>query len=183
MQYGTAYPRIPFIDAASLEAVIQTGGDYQKALTQVGMMRKHSRLVSQPCETVSPGSASPVAENALAPSRPDETDALRLPRIFGPLPLPFFPKPSLRLLKIGYWTKVQISDDLAANLISFYLETEHSILGVFDADLFLDDLVNCRLEFCSAFLVSAILLLACVCNPTPLAWYRHLFVSTNTCGD
>ncbi|KAK1969089.1 hypothetical protein LY78DRAFT_726793 [Colletotrichum sublineola] len=66
----------------------------------------------------------------------------------------------LERLQIRYWTKVPISNELAARLISFYLETDHAVMGFFDADLFLDDLLACRQNFCSAFLVAAVLCIA-----------------------
>ncbi|KAJ4078958.1 hypothetical protein NW761_011704 [Fusarium oxysporum] len=69
---------------------------------------------------------------------------------------------SLEKLRISYWTKVPVSNKLAATLISFYIETDHKIMGFFDADVFLEDLVECRRRFCSAFLVNAVLCLACV---------------------
>jgi len=68
----------------------------------------------------------------------------------------------LESLNIGYWSKVPVSDEVAASLISFYIQTDHNILGLFDADLFLQDLIECRQRFCSPFLVSAILSYACV---------------------
>ncbi|KAK1757131.1 conidial development fluffy [Echria macrotheca] len=67
----------------------------------------------------------------------------------------------LQRLRIGYWTCVPISNELAAEVISAYLETEHRILGIFDADAILDDLVECRTGRCSALLVSSLLFLAC----------------------
>lgn len=74
----------------------------------------------------------------------------------------------LNQLKIGYWTKAPVSDELAATLISFYLETGHATMGFFDVDLFLRDLTEHRQDFCSAFLVSALLCLACVSTSGPL---------------
>lgn len=68
----------------------------------------------------------------------------------------------LEKLQISYWTKVPVSDELAAALISFYILNDHKILGFFDVDLFLDDLVQCRQRFCSPFLVSSVLCIACV---------------------
>ncbi|RMZ87166.1 hypothetical protein DV736_g5613, partial [Chaetothyriales sp. CBS 134916] len=43
-------------------------------------------------------------------------------------------------LDIAFWTNVSASNELAAGAISFYLETDHPFLGLFDADLFLDSL-------------------------------------------
>ncbi|EWY84386.1 hypothetical protein FOYG_11846 [Fusarium oxysporum NRRL 32931] len=67
----------------------------------------------------------------------------------------------LEKLRISYWTKVPVSNKLAATLISFDIETDHKIMGFFGADVFLEDLVECRQIFCSSFLVNAVLCLAC----------------------
>jgi hypothetical protein len=63
----------------------------------------------------------------------------------------------LHKLDIGYWSMVPIQNELAASLISFYIETDHSYLGLLDTDLFLEDIIYCRQRFCSPFLVSAVL--------------------------
>lgn len=68
----------------------------------------------------------------------------------------------LARVDIRFWTKVPIENGLAAKAISFDLETEHAINGFFDAELFLNDLVDRRLEYCSTFFVSSLLCLACV---------------------
>jgi hypothetical protein len=60
------------------------------------------------------------------------------------------------------WCSVAIPNDLAGRLIGFYLETDHAVLGHFDADLFVEDLVQFRSEFCSSLLVNSLLLWACV---------------------
>ncbi|KAF4965674.1 hypothetical protein FSARC_6569 [Fusarium sarcochroum] len=69
--------------------------------------------------------------------------------------------PRLEHLTISYWTKVPICNESAAALISLFLETDQAIVGFIEADLFLEDLVNRRPRFCSAFLVSAILYVGC----------------------
>jgi hypothetical protein len=63
---------------------------------------------------------------------------------------------------MSFWSSVPISDDIAAKIISLYLETDHPLLGTFDPDLFVDDLVNCRLRYCSPLLVSALMYRGCV---------------------
>ncbi len=63
---------------------------------------------------------------------------------------------------ISTWTKVPITNEFAARVISLYLETDHPLLGLFDADLFLDDLVSGQINFCSPLLVNALLCWACV---------------------
>jgi hypothetical protein len=67
-------------------------------------------------------------------------------------------------LQISLWTDVPISNKLAESAVAYYLETEHPITGFFDADLFLHDLLNCRLSFCSRLLVSSLLHFSCVCR-------------------
>ena len=65
-------------------------------------------------------------------------------------------------LEISNWTDVMVTNEQAARAISVYLETDHPILGLFDADLFLEDLVNTRPNFCSRLLVSSLLSFAFV---------------------
>lgn len=50
-----------------------------------------------------------------------------------------------------------IDNGEAAKAVSKYLELDHVVLGLFDADLFLDDLCNKRTRFCSKFMVNALL--------------------------
>lgn len=68
----------------------------------------------------------------------------------------------LHQLDIGFWTKVEISNELAAQAISLYLETDHPLLGHFDPDLFLTDLICKKYQFCSSVLVNALLYWASV---------------------
>ncbi|KAK8073791.1 hypothetical protein PG994_004690 [Apiospora phragmitis] len=60
-------------------------------------------------------------------------------------------------LSISAWTTVQVSDELAARIISLYLKTDHPMLGMFDPDLFVSDLVTQQRRFCSSLLVNALL--------------------------
>jgi hypothetical protein len=72
-----------------------------------------------------------------------------------------------RLLDIHLedWTKVPISNDLAAKIISRFLQTDHPIVGAFDEDLILTDLVERQGRHCSSFLVNSIMYFACVGIP------------------
>ncbi|KUI52891.1 Nitrogen assimilation transcription factor nit-4 [Cytospora mali] len=67
----------------------------------------------------------------------------------------------LNHIEIRNWTQVAIPNELASRLISFYLTTDHPILGLFDADLFLRDLVDHKTDFCSPLLLDAVLCFAC----------------------
>lgn len=68
----------------------------------------------------------------------------------------------LRDISLASWIEVPFSDVYASNLISRYLTTDHPVLGFFDADLFVKDLIDKRARFCSPLLVSAVLFWACV---------------------
>ena len=68
----------------------------------------------------------------------------------------------LRDLDIAFWTRVTVSNAYAAGVISHFLQIEHVIPAAFDAHLFVKDLVEKRLRFCSPFLVSSLMYLACV---------------------
>ena len=68
----------------------------------------------------------------------------------------------LNCLRIRRWTDVIISDDLAARAISLHLVNEMPWWAYFDIDLFLEDLVNGEVQFCSRLLVNSVLAWACV---------------------
>lgn len=71
--------------------------------------------------------------------------------------------PRLEHLTVKSWTQISIDDRLAAQAITHFLELDHHVLGFFDADLFLRDLVQQDLTFCSSFLFSSVMAIACVC--------------------
>ncbi|QYS95150.1 Zn(2)-C6 fungal-type domain-containing protein [Trichoderma simmonsii] len=64
-------------------------------------------------------------------------------------------------INISHWTKVPISNEAAARAISLYLETDHPLLGYFDPNLFVSDLVNLKHDYCSPMLINALLYWAC----------------------
>ena len=70
--------------------------------------------------------------------------------------------PRLEDLDISMWTDVSISNDLAADIISSYLDLDHHIWGLFDVELFLEDLLEQRERFCSSFMVNALMFCAAV---------------------
>ncbi|KAK7937461.1 uncharacterized protein PG986_014329 [Apiospora aurea] len=67
----------------------------------------------------------------------------------------------LSSLRISSWTTVQINDELAARIISLYLEVDHPLLGTFDPDLFVADLISVERRHCSSLLVNALLYWGC----------------------
>jgi hypothetical protein len=87
--------------------------------------------------------------------------------------------PRLAGAKISRWTTVKIGETDARRLIGHYLETDHPIMGLFDADLFLEDLSSYSHAFCSDFLVTCILLWSCVCQlKFPAVCVRYADVCT-----
>lgn len=60
----------------------------------------------------------------------------------------------LSFLEVSFWTTVSITNGQAAQAISCYLEVQHHIWGVFDAGLFVRDLIGFGFQFCSPFMVS-----------------------------
>ncbi|KAI1170406.1 hypothetical protein F4777DRAFT_583947 [Nemania sp. FL0916] len=65
----------------------------------------------------------------------------------------------LRTLPVGFWTDLDISGDLAARVLSLYITTDHPLLGLFNAQLLLEDLLYQRTQFCSKFLFHAVMYL------------------------
>ncbi|KAI1655065.1 hypothetical protein F4813DRAFT_382260 [Daldinia decipiens] len=63
----------------------------------------------------------------------------------------------LKSVNFQSWTTVPITNELAANLISLYLEIDHPWCPLFDADLFLNDCIQGKTHFCSTLLMNALL--------------------------
>ncbi|KAF4122284.1 hypothetical protein GMORB2_7276 [Geosmithia morbida] len=70
--------------------------------------------------------------------------------------------PRLALVDFQTWTAIPIDSSDAAMAISRYLDLDHDILGLFDPELFLQDLVWHGTEFCSPLLVNALLGWTCL---------------------
>jgi hypothetical protein len=72
--------------------------------------------------------------------------------------------PRLRQLNLSYWSTVQIEDTYAAAILSLHLEEDHALLGLFDSNVFISDLVSQSQAYCSSFLVNSMFAYACVGN-------------------
>ena len=88
----------------------------------------------------------------VSPELDKDSDVIR-PRYLGSL----FSK-----LQIKFWTTVPVTENFAAAVIAQYLQTDHLVYGLFDAQLFVRGLTEFQENFCSPFLVSALLALGCV---------------------
>ncbi|KAF5715987.1 C6 transcription factor [Fusarium mundagurra] len=124
-QFSMAYPRIAPLDLQSLRTLLTQYSDNE--------MKSAGKDITL---NLPSGSENPGDTQRLMLAMPGKYCDSRLEK-----------------LRINYWTKVPVSDDFAAALISFSITNDHKILGFFDVDLFLDDLVQCRQTFCSPFLV------------------------------
>jgi hypothetical protein len=67
----------------------------------------------------------------------------------------------LEEVSVSSWTAIPIPDRAAVHAIALYLANDYPVMPLFDADLFLRDLVLNQPYFCSPFLVSALLGWAC----------------------
>ncbi|KXX83211.1 Nitrogen assimilation transcription factor nirA [Madurella mycetomatis] len=65
--------------------------------------------------------------------------------------------PRLTSVKAAKWTSVTTDDALVSKLLAIYLQFDYPTSPCFQKDLFLDDLVNGRTDFCSSLLVNSIL--------------------------
>jgi len=156
-RHPIVYPKMEPLNLAFLDAFVNST-----------VLEKGYRLP----DSQTPPHLNADADISLAPSTPISTPPLSSPSLSAVSSTDSPPSPPQQIngfcdarldrLQINFWTKVPITDDLAASAISFYLENDHPIMGVFDPDLFLTDLVEHRLTFCSPFLVTSILHLACV---------------------
>lgn len=108
---------------------------------------------------------SPALDLTMAPPSPLRGARSRqVSPVAGPVPDRQYCDPRLNHLNMGFWTRIPISDEFAACVLSYYFESDHPIFPCVDADLFLSGLVDHTLEHCSPFLVSALLSFACVCT-------------------
>lgn len=148
----------PLSEHASARAVMpstETGIEFE-----LGMLHPTTYPISEPPSPSSIASASLLGGSTQntsvsgTPMSPSESNAYCDPR--------------LELLTVSYWTRIRIGNALAAQTISHFLQTDHPVLGFFDADLFLRDLVGQGLNFCSSFLFHSVMSLACVCLPATL---------------
>ncbi|KAH8904140.1 hypothetical protein BR93DRAFT_169665 [Coniochaeta sp. PMI_546] len=147
IRHAIAYPTLLPLDAAAVSVTTFFPG---RAPPLADALREV--LSSSP-------RGSPMPSSRPSPTRPSPTSVI--------LELEPPPRPTdycddrLLLLDISNWTSAPISNALAASLISLYLKIDHPTLGLFDGDLFLDDLVQNRVRYCSPLLVSSVLVWAC----------------------
>ncbi|KAJ3537587.1 hypothetical protein NM208_g6252 [Fusarium decemcellulare] len=74
-------------------------------------------------------------------------------------------EPLLSDAKISFWTTVCDDDVLMRDLLGVLFRCEYQFTAAFQKDLFLEDMVCQRTDFCSSLLVNILLAYSCVCYP------------------
>ncbi|KAF4873399.1 Nitrogen assimilation transcription factor nirA [Colletotrichum siamense] len=74
-------------------------------------------------------------------------------------------EPRLSDAKVSWWTNVCDDDSLMRDLLRALFRCEYQFSAAFQKDLFLEDLVAQKQDFCSSLLVNITLAYACVCYP------------------
>jgi hypothetical protein len=153
VQHGFVYPLLEPIDhrSANLEKLFARLPQY--GLTPE-LLRPSNSTDSNKQITTAPGVINP---HVLRQS-PSNEASLRTDEDPGYQYVDF----RLTHLHVNYWTQIPIGNDFAARVLSHYLESDHPLWGCFDADLFLSDLVDHKLNACSPFLFHALMAHACV---------------------
>lgn len=67
-----------------------------------------------------------------------------------------------KLAAARYWTTVTDNEAFLSHLLSVWYKWEYSYYHFFDWDIFIEDMVAGRKNFCSSLLVNAVLASACV---------------------
>jgi hypothetical protein len=69
----------------------------------------------------------------------------------------------LQTLNINYWTIVPIRDEVAKKVLCLYFDTDHALIGSFEPDTFIYDLVSRKKgSYCTSLMVNALMFWACV---------------------
>lgn len=158
LQHPNAYP---ILDPARGADLIKSPIFQQLTKARAGEKSKNPTLIVASDSSMSLRGVSYQAFAAINAQNNHGLDALAPADLWGPTSTEFYDA-RLAHLNIKRWTSVPITDNYAAMAISTYLRTDHQILSLFDANLFLRDLVECRLDHCSPFLVNSLLAWASV---------------------
>ncbi|KJZ80085.1 hypothetical protein HIM_00799 [Hirsutella minnesotensis 3608] len=156
-----AYPKLPPIDVSLLRRFLEPL--VSRIDSQMDILRQSSSdISSRPSPSTTSNTSLGTPRDLDWTFQPQgDAGSTGLHAYDGPAPPRRLCDDRLERLQIDFWSKVPLKNDDAACIISFYLETHHAVFGLFDADLFLEDLVQRRLTFCTPFLVSSLLYLAC----------------------
>ncbi|KAJ4123214.1 hypothetical protein NW768_009743 [Fusarium equiseti] len=153
VRHPMAYPTLFPLDIPSLSADPRLR-PVQRSSQGQGLLLEGS----SPSDTMSPSTSSSNDQSGATPAF--DQPSIKQEEDIGPHRDKYCDE-RLHRLQIGYWTGVSIEDEVAASAISHYLKGNHAIFGFFDPDLFIHDLVAHQHNYCSPFLVNALLAHAC----------------------
>ena len=161
MLHHSVYPALEPLDIGSIDFDNLFPGIHRKSPIT---------LPSEPLVPIGSGSATqgafmPQVITTAPPSPLRGFRSRRTSPVAGPVQDRQYCDSRLSRLNMGYWTKIPIGDEFAACVLSNYFESYHPIFACFDPDLFLSDLVDQKLNYCSPALVSALMSIACVSVP------------------
>jgi hypothetical protein len=170
IRHPSAYPPLPYIDLGDIQGPL---GWLTRATRSVNVLQSDPEPTAslddnfRPEPTLPvPGLASFVEMYAPVSFRPVYITMID---IFGLSIVESTPSlPSLNLrsrlqgLKINYWTDVSITDGLAINALCLYFDTDHALIGSFEPDTFVHDLIAQKKGlYCSSLMVNALMFWAC----------------------
>lgn len=159
IRHPFAYPPLNPIDLGHADSQLRFLLEASQEKTQQDGGAQPMSLANTPMSVISDGSRDGVDESTLKGGVFNQHPELT------PRPPPASPSSrilnKLRALRINSWTRVPISDELASKVIALYLDTDHSLMGSFEPDLFVHALISHQGSQCSALLVNALLYWAC----------------------
>ncbi|KAI9148682.1 Nitrogen assimilation transcription factor nit-4 [Paramyrothecium foliicola] len=153
IRHPFTYPPAPYIDL----------GDTQGPLKWLTQATRSANLLQS---DVGPSFSLDTVDDTIRPeTTPPNQDPINLDStIFQPsLPLSSLDLGSrLQALKISYWTDVSITNELAIQVLCLYFDTDHALIGSFEPDTFVHDLVTqTKGPYCSSLMVNALMFWAC----------------------
>ncbi|EME40086.1 hypothetical protein DOTSEDRAFT_74819 [Dothistroma septosporum NZE10] len=158
LRQGTSIFRLGIRNSPSNHQALRATLPFTETALEYELARKHPNAyrVIEPYEN-----PDAVARALLGFGNPPCQHSLADSATYGPQIALEFCDTRLRDLQISHWSTVPVSNDFAASVISLYLQNMHPVLGTFDAELFVKDLVGHGLRYCSPFLVNAVLYYGC----------------------
>lgn len=157
----------PFLEPADLEidpehhkmgygdAFLMDDADAATTMSSAGAVPPMNDLAVNHCVSV----PDPSVNSSISSLESETLEKFSSPTIS---PLTSYCDDRLCDLRVDQWSRIPVDNTFAASAISLYLESEHPLFGLFDPDLFLNDLIACKSRFCSSLLVNSLLYRACV---------------------
>ncbi|KAF4463317.1 Conidial development fluffy [Fusarium albosuccineum] len=148
-RYPNAFPPIEPIEVADVDLHLLSVDSFSSPRPRLRKKLKRSRSVYEDQDETPGSSSSPTSPRLHTSLVTTTAEPVK------------YADSRLNDLQVRSWTSVPASNDFAARALSFYLRNEHPVLAVFDAHLFIRDLIRGQGRFCSPLLVSSVLAWSC----------------------